>query len=177
MNKKILGYSIAGIISLCCICSVASIGIYLFDNGISSTPTAQVVIPEVNFSTIIAQTAAAAQTQTIVAMPPLPQATATLIPSTDTLPTATIFIFKLQTEVSQPTEFLYSTNTPYALATQTMPPAGGDVCSCSGDTLNCSDFSTHASAQACFNYCISIGAGDIHRLDSNNDGDACESLP
>jgi hypothetical protein len=49
-------------------------------------------------------------------------------------------------------------------------------CSCSGDTLNCSDFSTQSSAQACMDHCISIGAGDIHNLDGNANGTACESL-
>ncbi|GAG83978.1 unnamed protein product, partial [marine sediment metagenome] len=42
---------------------------------------------------------------------------------------------------------------------------------------NCSDFSTQAAAQACYDYCISQGAGDIHDLDRDNDGIACESLP
>ncbi len=51
------------------------------------------------------------------------------------------------------------------------------ACSCSGNLYNCSDFSSHAQAQACYNYCISIGRGDVHRLDGNSDGDACESLP
>lgn len=32
-----------------------------------------------------------------------------------------------------------------------------------------------AAAQACFNYCVAQGVGDIHGLDG--DGDACESLP
>jgi len=35
----------------------------------------------------------------------------------------------------------------------------------------------HASAQACHNYCISQGAGDIHGLDKDRNGSACESLP
>jgi micrococcal nuclease len=55
------------------------------------------------------------------------------------------------------------------------PPAA--VCDCSGNLYNCSDFSTHAQAQACYEYCISQGRGDIHRLDADNDGIACESLP
>lgn len=60
----------------------------------------------------------------------------------------------------------------------TSPPPASAICACSGDTLNCSDFSTHAQAQACHNYCVGIGAGDIHGLDGNdNDGLACESLP
>ncbi len=51
------------------------------------------------------------------------------------------------------------------------------ICSCSGNQYNCSDFSTYVSAQACYNYCISVGRGDIHRLDGDNDGSACEELP
>jgi len=55
------------------------------------------------------------------------------------------------------------------------PPAA--VCDCSGNLYNCSDFSTHAQAQACYDYCVSQGRGDIHRLDGDNDSVACESLP
>lgn len=65
------------------------------------------------------------------------------------------------------------------LPTQALP-SGDDSnapCSCSGNLYNCADFSSHASAQACYNYCISIGRGDIHKLDGDNDGSACESLP
>lgn len=54
---------------------------------------------------------------------------------------------------------------------------GNAVCSCAGNLYNCADFTSHASAQACYNYCISIGRGDVHRLDSDSDGSACESLP
>ena len=50
------------------------------------------------------------------------------------------------------------------------------VCSCSGDIYNCGDFSSHSEAQACYDYCKSIGKGDIHKLDNDKDGDACESL-
>lgn len=48
------------------------------------------------------------------------------------------------------------------------------VCSCSSDSYSCASFSGHASAQACFSYCLSVGAGDIHRLDGDNDGSVCE---
>jgi len=51
------------------------------------------------------------------------------------------------------------------------------VCDCSGNIYNCSDFATHAQAQACYEYCISLGRDDIHRLDGDNDGIACEALP
>jgi endonuclease YncB( thermonuclease family) len=60
----------------------------------------------------------------------------------------------------------------------TQPSSGASgVCSCSGNQYNCSDFSTHASAQACYEYCNSVGRGDIHRLDGDYDGSACEDLP
>lgn len=49
------------------------------------------------------------------------------------------------------------------------------ICSCSGDNLNCIDFSNQPDAQACYDFCIQKGAGDINRLDQDNDGIACES--
>lgn len=57
------------------------------------------------------------------------------------------------------------------------PPGSSAVCSCSGDTYNCTDFSRQSQAQACFNYCVSTGVGDIHNLDRDGNGVACESLP
>ncbi|XOB46405.1 MAG: thermonuclease family protein [Candidatus Nealsonbacteria bacterium] len=47
---------------------------------------------------------------------------------------------------------------------------------CSYNAYNCSDFSTHAEAQAVFEYCGGV-TNDIHRLDADKDGLACESLP
>lgn len=57
--------------------------------------------------------------------------------------------------------------------------SGNAACNCYGPDLNCkADFSTHAAAQACHDYCMSLGLGDIFDLDGNdNDGLACESLP
>ena len=92
------------------------------------------------------------------------------------------------TPLPLPTETLLPTNTPEPTITATsLPPQtlvvsiptqpAQALCSCSGDTLNCPDLGTHSNAQACFEYCVSLGAGDIHRLDGNNDGVACESLP
>lgn len=51
------------------------------------------------------------------------------------------------------------------------------ACSCNGNLYNCSDFSTRSSAQACFDYCNTTGYGDVHRLDHDQDGSACENLP
>ena len=66
---------------------------------------------------------------------------------------------------------------PPVLPTQPPPSGGSAVCNCSGNIYNCSAFNTHRQAQACYEYCISQGRGDIHRLDGDNDGSACESLP
>ncbi len=73
---------------------------------------------------------------------------------------------------------------PTAAPLPTQAPAqsggggGNAVCNCSGPDLDCKDFSSHASAQACYEYCVSQGFGNIFRLDGNdNDGLACESLP
>jgi Skp family chaperone for outer membrane proteins len=52
-----------------------------------------------------------------------------------------------------------------------------ETCDCSYNVYNCGDFSTQAEAQECFEYCRSLGKGDIHKLDRDNDGIACESLP
>lgn len=52
----------------------------------------------------------------------------------------------------------------------------GSYPGCSNDTYNCDDFSTQFRAQKYFEYCVAQGAGDIHNLDGDADGEACESL-
>lgn len=74
------------------------------------------------------------------------------------------------TRPGQPT----ATHTPTATPTATVPTG---PCPCNADTRNCSDFGSQASAQTCYDWCVSQGAGDIHRLDFDHDGEACESLP
>jgi micrococcal nuclease len=49
--------------------------------------------------------------------------------------------------------------------------------SCSKNSYNCSDFSTQADAQACFDYCMAQTGEDVHKLDGGGDGIVCESLP
>ncbi|MBW2046302.1 MAG: thermonuclease family protein, partial [Deltaproteobacteria bacterium] len=51
------------------------------------------------------------------------------------------------------------------------------VYDCSGDIYNCSDFSTQREAQECYKYCLKQAGYDVHRLDRDKDGVACESLP
>jgi hypothetical protein len=53
----------------------------------------------------------------------------------------------------------------------------GSPCGCSSNALNCSDFGSQTAAQACFDHCVSVTGRDIHRLDDDNDGAACEDLP
>lgn len=49
------------------------------------------------------------------------------------------------------------------------------VCYCSYNFYNCADFSTHAEAQECYEHCGGL-SNDVHDLDRDNDGLACESL-
>jgi len=99
--------------------------------------------------------------------------TSTPRPQTSTLrpPTATP-----RPPTAVPTAPAVVPTSPPPTAAPTSPPPAA-VCDCSGNIYNCSDFPTHAQAQACYEYCISQGCGDIHRLDADNDGLACESLP
>lgn len=45
---------------------------------------------------------------------------------------------------------------------------------CSVDSYNCADFRTQAEAQKVFDAC---GPEDVHGLDRDGNGEACESLP
>jgi hypothetical protein len=51
------------------------------------------------------------------------------------------------------------------------------ACDCSADLYDCPDFQTHDEAQACLQHCEDSGRGDVHRLDQDKDGDACECDP
>ena len=48
----------------------------------------------------------------------------------------------------------------------------GDLTVCESKIFDCDDFSTQAEAQIIFEFCYT----DVHRLDGDNDGIACESL-
>jgi hypothetical protein len=69
-----------------------------------------------------------------------------------------------------------ATHTPTVTPTATDDQPSGP-CSCSSNLYNCPNFGTQRAAQACFDYCVSQGRGDIHGLDADDDGIACESLP
>lgn len=57
------------------------------------------------------------------------------------------------------------------------PPSYSQSCSCNYNRYNCSDFSTQRSAQACMQTCYASVGYDIHWLDNDNDGIACEWNP
>jgi len=59
---------------------------------------------------------------------------------------------------------------------QAPTPKPSAQCECSSDTYNCSSFKTHDEAQALYD-CCGGASNDIHRLDNDHDGVACESLP
>lgn len=178
-TRKVLNYSIAVIVSFCCICLIFAM-LANFSGAALSTPTPiQVFDTPLPIPTIIALTYSAARTQTAI-VNPAPLFIVTLVPAIENIPTATTFISVLQTNnAAQPTEYIYSTNTPFSLATQplqtiqsTLPPQT-EVCSCSID-YNCPDFSSHSEAQDCFDYCKSLGYDDPSGLDRDNDNLACE---
>ncbi len=56
-------------------------------------------------------------------------------------------------------------------------PVTTKICNCSGNIYNCPNFKTQQEAQKCFDYCKQLGKGDVHKLDADKDGIACETLP
>jgi len=130
------------------------------------TPTATLKVEAIIQATQMAFTTTALFTSTnlpTLTRPP------TAIPSLTLVPTNTV-IFVLPTRAP-------ATQLPTSVVIPINPPSSGNTtCSCSGDDLNCADFFTDEDAQACMEYCISIGAGDIHKLDGDNNGLACDGV-
>jgi hypothetical protein len=96
--------------------------------------------------------------------------------SAATLATATFASISVQTPIATTAQIPTVTSWPTLdFATATLPPAPA-FCICNeGDTLNCDDFSTWTEAQACFLKCGGV-TNDVHQLDRNSDGTACEEL-
>ena len=55
-------------------------------------------------------------------------------------------------------------------------PVGIFVANCESDSYNCDDFITQEDAQDVFDACGGVD-NDIHQLDRDGNGVACESLP
>jgi len=78
--------------------------------------------------------------------------------------------FRLRTGGCSPCSLAYTPPQP-------VPSTGSSCpCDCHGPDLDCGDFACQPEAQACYEYCLSQGVGDVFRLDGDNDGVACESL-
>ncbi|NJN82268.1 MAG: hypothetical protein HC802_08305 [Caldilineaceae bacterium] len=105
----------------------------------------------------------------VVANPP--ERLPLMFPTATPIPTATL----LPTPTEPPTP------TPLASPTSTLQPTPLSVvvCDCSAPDLYACynyDFATQAEAQACYEYCFRLVAWDLHRLDPDQDGQACEDL-
>lgn len=158
---------------------------------VAALPTQMQV--EVLFSTMTPQpTATASPTDSHTPTPtptwtttatetPSPTATSTDIPTSTPaptfteMPTATLTWTPIPTATATPTWTPSPTvATPTPSPTIDLPSAEKSSCDCSGNLYNCDDFPFSWDAQACFLRCIALGAGDIHDLDRDDDGDACE---
>lgn len=120
-----------------------------------------------------------------------PTPTATWTPSATVTPTATrtstsapsATPTETRPAAPPPTATATRTQTPHPSATRTNTPSPTQTqvpaapCQCTGDLYNCSDFDYHWQAQQCYDYCMQQAGYDVHRLDSDKDGIACESLP
>lgn len=138
--------------------------------------------PTPTATTWVTVTAIPSETPTLTPIPPTPTPIPPILIVIAT-PTSTPY---LVTATAPPLLTPYVvTATPNPLATPfvvtatpvtNLPLPTGQVllCACVADLYNCPAFSSSSAAQACFDFCVSQGVGDIHRLDLDNDGLACE---
>lgn len=111
-----------------------------------------------------------------------PQASSSISPllSTSTQPIHTTIQTTVPTVTKTSIPTSVSTRPTTKVTTPTPKPTtvapASPICDCSGDRYNCADFplSNKATAYSCYNYCMSLGRGDIHRLDRDGDGKMCE---
>lgn len=171
--KNIIIFTVSAF--LLCIIFLCVYGLFFLDSG-DKIPTLTPTIFEPG--TAIIQTSNAAVLQTQAASSPTPNVTSTFLPSLT--PAATLAVIDTLVPPTTLSTIALPTNRPTATlvvfptSTRSSGGGGNGVCSCSGDLYNCGDFPNHSSAQACFDYCVQQGKGDIHKLDRDNDGLACE---
>ena len=80
-------------------------------------------------------------------------------------------------ESSTPSTITSNLSVAPTTTTTTNNTIGDTNCYCSSNKYNCSDFQTHQEAQNLYNCCLQKIGADVHRLDKDKDGSACESLP
>src|SRR3989344_8518046 len=76
-----------------------------------------------------------------------------------------------------PKPLVKATKTQAKTAAKTQAKSSGGATSCTSDMYNCPNFSTHAEAQRAFDACFKVAGRDVHGLDGDKDGSACEDLP
>lgn len=76
-----------------------------------------------------------------------------------------------------PWEYRSSKRKKSSSARAKQPVGSGSGCDCAGNRYNCSDFETQRQAQGCYDHCQKVKGRDVHKLDRDGDGRACESLP
>lgn len=97
-----------------------------------------------------------------------------------TIPPQAIYlpvVIKQEAPTATPSPTATSTPQPTAIITPQPTPTQQATYNCSSNIYNCSDFDTQAEAQAVFDYCMAQTGRDVHQLDSDGDGIACELLP
>ena len=147
--------AMAGLLSLCC--GIAMVQAALRDIGILPTLTPS---PTPTWTDTPRPTSMATATYT-----PLPASTATA--TLTAVPTGTPTSTGTATSIPSPTD------TPTVTLTPLPTDTPGPPCACTSDLYKCDDF-VGGAAQRCYDYCVSLGAGDIHRLDGDGDGRVCE---
>lgn len=140
-----------------------------------------VLLPTATASTTPTGEATATQTATPTATDgpsatPTVTGTATSTSTVTRTPTATATQTATPTKTPTPTITMTPTKTATPTATATKSPPA-NCSTCAYDAYNCSDFATQAQAQACYDYCMDQVGYDVHGLDGDGDGEACESLP
>ena len=93
---------------------------------------------------------------------------------TTAMPIKTITQESIET-TAMPTKTITQKSIETTAEAHSVMSSDSGACNCSGNLYNCDDFKTQTEAQSCFEYCKSLGKGDIHKLDSNKDGTACEN--
>ena len=162
--KKTIKVIFTVVLAIFSVCFVSAIGMVAYENSqLDDEPE------EINIQTIVAGTAFAAQTQTMLFAPP----TSTLTQAPTITPTEQPTMRPTMTYVPTFTPMPTSTAFSYVLP-PTSPPSA--FCSCSRDLYNCTNgsFQNYAQAKSCYDYCIAQGRGDIHGLDGDGDGEICE---
>lgn len=166
--------AIAGGVAIAAVCVCCS-GFAVLGSVLPPSPTEApaLLITEDRPLDVLSPTFSTPESATVTSTPTerISSATPTQAITSSPTPTASV----TATASLTPTQTRTHTPAPTSTVAPTSQPAG-PVCDCSHDAYNCGSFPlpNGTSSDECFQYCLSQGAGDIHRLDGDNDGDACE---